>query len=328
MSRKLTALALTPAIGLLTLGLSACAGSRHDPNEKYYLICANPKVPYWQSAGAGLVQAARDVGVAAELAGPDTYDPRAEVDAFRNAAAKKPAGILVSAADPDLMKEPIDSAIAQGIPVIAVDSDAPSSKRLTFVGTNNYQAGLMGGRVLADKLQGKGDVAIYSTPGQSNLEERLQGYKNVLAEHPKIKIVKMVDVKGDPRVAFDATSDMLAKSKTLPDAFVCLLSTSCAEIADVLDRNKVTGKTIVAMDMAKDTLQWIQKGAIVATVAQKPYTMAYFGLTMLESLHHYKPAKLDINWAQDIQSPLPMFVDTGAMLIDKSNVETYLAQAK
>jgi ribose transport system substrate-binding protein len=325
MSRKpgLSAVALT-----LTLGLAACSSSRHDPNEKFFLVSANPKVPYWQTAAAGLALAARDLGVSAELVGPDNYDPQAEVEAFKSAVAKKPAGILVSAADAGLMKDPIDAAIGQGIPVIAVDSDAPASKRLTFIGTNNYQAGLMGGKVLVDKMHGKGDVAIYTTPGQANVEDRLQGYKNVLADHPQIKISKVVDVKGDPRVAFDATSELLAKGKSIPDAFVCLLSTSCAEVADVLDRNKVTGKVIVAMDTAKNTLEWIQKGAIDATVAQKPFTMAYQGVTMLESLHHYKLAKLDGNWGQDIMSPLPVFVDTGAMLIDKSNVEAFLAQTK
>lgn len=305
------------------VSLTGCNASRHDPNEKYYLVSVNLKVPYWQTMATGLARSAREMGVLAEAVGPDTYDPSAERDAFRKAVAAKPAGIMVSAADPKLMKDEIDGAIAQGIPVITVDSDVPDSKRLTFIGTNNYQAGLMGGRLAAKLLGGKGDVVIYTMPGQVNLDERLQGYRNAFADHPQIKITQIVDVKGDPRVAFDTTMDILNKGKVKPDAWVCLAGTSCPEVADVLDRNKVTGKVVVAMDTSQDTLGWIKKGMIAATIAQKPFTMGFYGLKMLDDLHHNKPANLAINWANDSFAPIPAFVDTGSTLITSANLEAF-----
>jgi ribose transport system substrate-binding protein len=307
----------------LILGLMACSSSRHDPIEKYYLVSVNINHAYWQAAGAGLLRAARGLGVAAEMVGPNTYDAAGEAQAFRDAAAKKPAGILVSVADPNLMKDPIDSAIAQGIPVITIDSDAPASKRLTFIGTNNYQAGMMGGRVLAEQLHGKGSVVVYSMPGQPNLDERLQGYKTILGDHPQIKIAQVVNVKGDPTIAFDTTSQLL-KGKAVPDGFVCLVSIACPEVADVLDRNKVTGKVVVAMDTDTNTLNWIQKGLIAATIAQKPFTMSHFGVLMLDTVSHYKLPSLDVRWAEDTRSPVPTFVDTGATLIDKSKVADFI----
>lgn len=315
------------ASATLMLGLVACSSSRHDALEKYYLVSVTTKLGYWQAAGAGLIKAAHGLGVAAEVVGPENYDTKAEADAFRDLIAKKPSGILVSAADPTVMKDPIDAAIAQGIPVITIDADAPSSKRLTFIGTNNYQAGLMGGRVLADRLHGKGDVVVFTMPGQLNLDERLQGYKNILADHPQIKIVRVVDVKGSPTIAYDTTQEIV-KGKSIPEAFVCLVSTSCQEVADVLDREKVENKVLVAMDTDENTLAWIRKGRIAATIAQKPYTMAHFGALILDMVHHYKLPSLDGNWTQDTRSPLPVFVDTGATLIDKSNVDAFLkAQA-
>ena len=311
------------ASATLMLSLSACGGSRHAPTEKYYLVAANIQNGYWQTAAAGFGSGAHLLGVPWELAGPDTYDPKAEAEAFRDVVAKKPSGILVSAADPNVMKDPIDAAIAQGIPVITIDADAPASKRLTFIGTNNYQAGLMGGRLLAERLQGKGNVVVYTMPGQTNLEERLQGYRNILSNHPGIKIVQIVDVKGDPRIAFDTTSQII-EGKSPPEAFVCLVSTPCEEVADVLDRKQISGKVLIAMDTEQNTLNWIKKGAIAATIAQKPFTMASFGIAMLDAVHHYSLPSLGVNWTQDTRSPLPMFVDTGATLIDKSNVDAFL----
>src|SRR5580692_6901226 len=210
MGKTFAALASTALI----LGLAACSSSLHEATEKYYLVTLNTKLGYWQAAGAGLDRAARHLAVAAEMVGPDSYDPQAEAQALRDAMAKKPTGILVSAGDPTMMKDPIDAAIAQGIPVITIDSDVPASKRLTVIGTNNYEAGLMGGRILAERLHGKGDVVVYTMPGQINLAERLQGYKNILSEHPQMKIIRIVDVKGNPSVAFDTTDEILKAKST------------------------------------------------------------------------------------------------------------------
>jgi ribose transport system substrate-binding protein len=308
---------------MLILSLAGCSSSPHEASEKYYLVVSNTRLGYWQASSAGMSQAGHKLGVAYSMVGPDTYDPQAEIQAFRDAVATTPSGILVSGADPVGMKDPIDAAIAKGIPVITLDSDVPTSKRLTFIGTNNYQAGLMGGRVLAERLHNKGDIVVYTMPGQINLDERLQGYKNIVAEHPQIKIIRVVDVKGTPSIAFDTTEELL-KGKSTPDGFVCLVSTACQEVADVLDRHKVDGKVLVGMDSDAATLTWIQKGKIAATVAQKPFTMAYYGIIMLDNLHHYKLPNLDGNWAQDTRAPLPTFVDTGAVLIDKSNADAFL----
>ena len=112
--------------------------------------------------------------------------------------------------------------------------------------------------------------------------------------------------------------EIIDSGKLRVDGFVCLEATAGKEVADVLARRKVQGKTIVAMDTDDGTLDWIEKGAIAATVAQKPFTMAYYGLRVLDDLHHNKLAKLDTNWSQDLQSLVPSVIDTGSSLIDST----------
>lgn len=307
--------------------MAGCGGgSQHSPQEKYYLLSANIKIPYWQTASSGFMRAATQLQVRAEVVGPDTYDPKAEQQELQRLTAlqEKPTGVLISPADAALMQSDIDAAVGAGIPVITVDSDASGSKRLLFIGTNNYEAGVMGGRVAAKQINGKGNVVVFTMPGQANLVERLNGYKFAFSEHPGIKIVEEVDIKGDPRIAFDKTTEIVEKRRDKVDAFVCLEAQAGKEVADVLDRNKVSGKTVVAMDTDEETLKWIQKGVIAATIAQKPYTMAYYGLKMLDELYHHKPPSLEHNWAQDPFSPLPSFVDTGATLITKENVDGFI----
>lgn len=316
-------------LGLLALALilSGCA-SQHSADENYYLVSANIQVPYWKTARAGFLQAAGQMKVKAEFVGPDTYDPKAQQLAFEKLLQAKPTGILVSPASPDLMRGDIDEAIAAGIPVITIDSDSPESKRLLFIGTNNYEAGVMGAKVAAGEMHGKGNVVIFTMPGQANLDDRLRGYRDIFASYPGLKITRLVDIHGDPRVAFDTTEQIIGQKKEKVDGFVCLEALAGKEVANVLDRYHVAGKTVVAMDTDPDTLDWIKKGVIAATIAQKPYTMAYVGLKMLDDLHHHPLRTLQGNWAQDTFSPLPAFVDTGATLIDKNNVDAFIAAQK
>jgi len=137
-----------------------------------------------------------------------------------------------------------------------------------------------------------------------------------------VKIVEVVDIQGNPALAFDRAKQILGEG-TKVDAFVCLEALAGKEVAEVLDRNK-SSKVVVAMDTDEGTLNWIKQGRIVATIAQKPGTMGYFGLKMLDDLHHNKVTPLDGNWSQNPNSPLPNFVDTGSMLIDKDNVDAFV----
>jgi ribose transport system substrate-binding protein len=318
--RKLIALIAVAALLGALPGCSSNGG--HTSEEKYYFISANIKIPYWQAAGGGFDRAARQLKVKAEFVGPDRYDPKGQQEELRRIIAQKPSGILISAADPALLAAEIDAAIAAGIPVITVDADAPKSKRLMFIGTDNYQAGRLGGQMLVKHLRLRGNVVVFTMPGQANLDERLRGYSDVLAAYPQIKIVEVVDIQGNPAVAFDRAKQIVGEGAKV-DAFVCLEAMSGEEVAEVLDRNK-SNKIVIAMDTDEGTLNWIKQGRIVATIAQKPGTMGYFGLKMLDDLHHHKITPLDGNWSQNPNSPIPTFVDTGSMLIDKDNVDAFI----
>jgi ribose transport system substrate-binding protein len=313
---------------LVLLAVVLSCGAAHDSDEYYVLVSANLQIPYWKAAGTGFSNAAGQFKVRADFTGPQTFDPKAERDALDQAVQKKATGILLDVTDAALLKDSIDKAVAAGIPVITVDSDAPASKRLFFIGTNNYQAGFTGGERLAKELKGKGNVVVFTNPGQPNMQDRLEGYKAALARTPEIKITRVVDIQGDPRIAFDTTTQIIGKERDKVDAFVSLEAQSGKEVAGVLTSYHVTGKTVMAMDTDQETLDAIKTGAIAATIAQKPYTMAFVGLQMLDNLYHHKPASLIKDWSKDSYAPVPTFVDTGTGLIDKSNVDSFIQAGK
>jgi ribose transport system substrate-binding protein len=311
---------LVAALLLTSLTCLIACGGRHRSEEYYVLITANKAIPYWQTAASGFYAAGKQMGVNTDVLGPDNYDPNAEKDELHRILGKKPAGILVSPVDPALLKPEIDAAIAQGIPVLTIDTDAPESNRLFYLGTNNYQAGVLGAQVAVKELKGKGNVIVFTMPNQTNLEDRMRGYRDVFEKAAGIKIARVVDIKGDPRIVFDQTQAIVDKKEPI-DGFICLEAQGGKEVATVLSNAKVTGKVVVAMDTDEKTLDYVKQGVIAATIAQKPYTMGYVGIKMVDDYHHSKADIAKMASTKGPMSPLPAYVDTGATLVDKSNVD-------
>ena len=312
----------------LVVAFTSGCGERHSTKEVFYLISAHTTLPYWQTAAAGFKQAAAQYKVTVRVVGPESYDPQAELAELQNAIAAKPAGILISVADAAILQPGIDAAINAGIPVITMDSDAAKSRRLYFIGTNNLEAGRLGGRRVAEKLNGKGNVVFFTISGQPNTEERLKGFKDVFASKPEIKIVDVIDIKGDARAAFDKTQELMALTGPKKiDAFVSLESASGKLVSDAVKRSNVADRLVVAWDVDQDTLDGIKAGTIDSTITQKPFTMGYIGLKALDEIFHAPPKQLNKDYSVDSFSPYPFFVDTGTSLVDKSNVDQYIASA-
>lgn len=310
------------SLAAMAVSLVACEKPYHQPEERYVLIVANANLPYWQEAQAGLVDIGKTAGVKVSMDGPDTFSPADELKAFEKAVAQNPSGILVSASDSELFREPIDKAVLQGIPVICMDADSPDSRRVLFIGTDNFRAGQESGKIMAKILGGVGSVVLITLPNQLNTEERRRGLEDVLKKYPGIKIVETIDDKGDAGTADDAIKDLLQKKKVKMDGIIGLEASGGQGAAEALHLMDLTGKIkIVAFDKDPATLDAIERGWITATVAQKPYVMAFYGVRFLDDLHHNVVHEFK-DWATAPAGPLPRFVDTGTVVIDSSNLAT------
>lgn len=300
----------------------ACAKPYHAETERYVFVATNVNLPYWQEAEAGFLDAAKTLGVKGELVGPTGYQPNAELTEFRQVVEQQPSGICLSAGRPEIFQDDINKAIAQGIPVICVDADVPNSKRVTYIGTDNLKAGRESVARLAALLPGKGNVAVITITGQRNIDDRMAGVVDALKNFPGIKVTKILDDKGDARNAFDQVSDLIQKKENI-DGVICLEATGGAGAADAVHRFNKEGKLpVIAFDGDPETLDWIDRGAIVATVTQKPYVMSYYGLKLLDDLHHNAVHQFK-DWRMAPAPPLPVFIDTGTMVVDKNNLQVY-----
>jgi ribose transport system substrate-binding protein len=307
---------------VLAMLVSGCEKSYHQENEHYILVAANINLPYWQEASAGLTDVGKDMGVKVELDGPTTFSPQDELNTFQQVLGQHPSGILVSVSDPKIFTDPINQAIMQGIPVICIDADAPDSKRVLFIGTDNFRAGQESGRRMATLLNGQGRIVLVTIAGQHNIEERVRGVNDVLKKYPGIQIAQTIDDKGDSGAAEDAVSALLVKKEKI-DGIIGLEASGGEGAADALHRLDMTGKIkIVAFDKDPQTLDAIDRKWITATVVQKPYVMAFYGVRFLDDLHHNAVHEFK-DWATAPMDPLPTWVDTGTAVVDETNLAAF-----
>ena len=294
-----------------------------DPKDQLYIeVSALGNLDYFYDHKLGMKLVGEALGVKTEYVGPADYDMNAMITAFEQAIAKKPDGIVVPGFEPSL-DAVVDKAIEAGIPVITVDGDLPTSKRIAFVGTGNVNAGVIGGNKLADLIGGKGKVAVMTKPGQQNLEERIAGYQQAFSAFPDIELVQIADTQSDPVVAAQVASTLLQK---FPD----LAGIGCVEAAGgsgaataVREAGKAGQVKIVAMDRGNEVLEAIEEGVISASIAQQTALMPFYAVQIMYQLNNHNIDITTDNAAAGVLGA-PAVVDTGVIVVDESNYKYFM----
>lgn len=330
-------LAALGIVGLLSLSVAGCGttsntttgGKTNDAltgqaGETYYMVTFLSGIEYWKGVYAGMQEAANYLHVKTVYTGAPQYDINQEVTTLQQVIAKKPAGILITSINAKALTPVINQAIAAGIPVISFDSDAPDSQRYAYLGTSNYEAGQVAAKFLGKQLNGTGQVAVVSTPGELNLDQREQGFKAELSkDYPNIKIVATENGNSDQIKTAQVTSTLLQEYPNLTGVFATEADEGTGVATAVKEANKTSNIKIVSFDTNKATLQQIQQGLVTATIAQGTWNMGYWGLMDAFMIHHdlLHPVA---NWQQAKVDPVPPSVDTGVTVITKDNVNAYL----
>ena len=304
-------------------GDGGAAAARLHADQLYVEVSALGNLDYFFDHKLGMKRAGEALGVQTDYIGPAEYDMAAMVAAFEQALARPNLKGLVVVGFEDVLVPIIDKAVAKGIPVVTVDADLPASKRIAFVGTGNYQAGLLGGRKLAELVGGKGKVALLTKAGQSNLDDRIRGYKDALAAFPGIEVVQVADTQSDATIAAQVAAAVLERHKDLA-GLACVEAAGGLGAATAVRERGLAGKVhIVAMDRGNDILGLIGQGVIDASVAQQTALMPFYATQILFNLANSPMAISSDNAAAGIRG-VPAAIDTGAIVVDKGNYAHFL----
>ena len=286
---------------------AACSkdpGANRGATAPRFAFVTNGASEFWTVAAAGVAQAEKETGFEAMVRMLPTGTVAEQKQQLEDALASGVHGIAVSPVDPDNMTALLDDAARRTL-LVTHDSDAPKSKRLCFVGIDNYDAGRLAGRMIAEACPNGGAIVLFvANLDQDNARRRRQGIIDELFARErdparfdsndaplrggKYEIRTTFTDQFDRNKLKDQAQDALNR---WPDVacFVGLFEYEPPILLDVVRGAGKLGKiAMVGFDENDATLQGVLDGHLHATVVQDPYEYGRQSMLLLHRLHGEK----------------------------------------
>lgn len=295
--------ALTITVAMLLGGCSRSGGESGAaatppaarPAYKFVIVSHATAVPFFVPVRKGVEEAGRVLGVDATFTGPPDFNVARQIEFIKAAIAAGADGIGTTMPDPEAFNDVVAEALQKGVPVIAVNADAPKSKRLAYIGQGNFEAGRAMGREIVKLLPDGGEVLLTThTAGAYNLEERLRGVQEVLREGGKFK--PQVLVGTTDMVKANALISSYFQGHPGTRGFFAVDDITGSAIAQLIERDGLKGKVFAgAFDLVPDVMNAIKAGAMQFTIDQQPYLQGFNAVMQLYLLKKYQLAPADVN---------------------------------
>ena len=276
-------LAYVLVCGLLVLAallLGACKNTGAGKRRKLAFVTNNAS-DFWTIARKGTEKAAGELpnaDIEFRINSDNTAAEQQRV--VDDLLAKGIDGIAISPVDPVNQLQMLNRAAQQAL-VITQDSDAPSSNRVCYIGTDNVAAGRQAGGLVKEALPQGGKIMVFvGTLDAANAQQRYQGLKEALQGTN----IQILDVRTDSADRVRAKSNAADTLVNQPDiaGMVGLWSYNGPAIVGAIRDAGKTGKVkIVAFDEEDETLNGIKDESIYATVVQQPFEFGYQSMKLI-----------------------------------------------
>ena len=256
---------------------------RKAPKVTLAFVTNNPS-DYWALCRIGTEAAAKELGnVSVQFVMPADGTAATQKQDVDDLLAKNVQGIAISPVDPT-NETPYLNSVAAKTNLITSDSDAPASRRLCFLGTDNHAAGLQAGRLIRRALPHGGQIMLFvGKRDAQNAREREKGIRDAL----RVSNLHILAVREDDADHARAMSNVLDTLAHYPHiaGLVGLWSYNGPAILNAVRSMHKTDKVkIVCFDDEDATLEGIRSGAIYATVTPQPYQFGYQSVKLLAAL--------------------------------------------
>jgi ribose transport system substrate-binding protein len=236
---------------------------------------------FWNSVLAGAQKAAQEHNVEIFWTGPDREgDREKQIQIVEDFIVKKVAGIVLAPTDARALVPVVEHAAAAKIPVVIIDSDIETDKRVSFVATDNYAGGALAAKRMAKLLGGKGKVAVIKyMAGSASTTARENGFiETVKKEFPEIELVEDRYGMDTVETSLSATEDVLTRHKELDGIFAANESTSRGALRALESQGRANAVKMIGFDAADALVKGLESGRIDALVVQNPQAMGYQGV--------------------------------------------------
>lgn len=311
-SNKMFSAALALSLAIL---LSGCGDSAGGGKKFKLAFIINNASDFWTPAQAGLKKFTAETGVPVDYKIPASGKPEEQNAIIEDLVSQGYDGIAVSVVKPKDQILVLDKA-AEKMFVICHDSDAPGSKRLAYIGTNNVEGGKMLGEQLKKIQPEGGKIAVFVGDfSADNASQRLKGIEEAL-KGSKFEILIKKEDGTDKAKARSNVEDVLNANPEIT-VLLGLWSYNPPAIEGAVKALNKTGKvTVAGFDAEEATLQGLESGAIKFTIVQKPFEFGYRSAHLLYDLCVKGKSALPAN----------PNIDTGVDVIDAANVKAFRAK--
>ena len=272
---------------------------------------------FWKSIHAGAKKAERELNAAGQPVkiiwkGPLKEDDRDEqIKVVENFIAREVDGMVLAPLDDKALVRPVETAGKANIPVVIIDSGLQSDKYASFVATDNYVGGQMGGKHLGELLGGKGNVLMLRyAVGSASTTKREEGFLDAIKEkYPDIKVLSSDQYAGATRdLAYTASQNLLSRYGNEVNGVFCPNESVTVSMTKAIrDLGKAGGNVkIVGFDTSVQSLRDLEAGDVQGLVVQNPIRMGYLGVKTLAS--HISGSKVEKR------------IDTGVAMVTKENM--------
>ncbi len=311
--RKLILLLLIALPGVM----AGCNRGPEKPKQK--MIAVIPKGvshSFWLTIKAGADAAGRDLGVAIDWKGPASEtDIAGQINIVEDAINRRVDGIVLAPSHGDSLVPMVQRAQREGIPVTIFDSGISTENYLSYVATDNRAGGALAARRMAERLNGKGKVAILGVKkGSVSTDEREEGFAETLrSQFPGIQVVQWLYGEANAAKSLSTAEDILTTHPDLNGLFASNESSTVGAVRAVRQRNLGASVVLVGFDATPDLVNNVREGSIDSLVIQNPYKMGYEGVkTIVDKLAGRETSRR---------------IDTGVELLTKDNLETPAIQS-
>ncbi len=291
------------------------------------VLVTNGSSPFWDPMEVGAKKAAEELGCEVISRRPTTDSPALQRQIIEEYQAQKVDGIGISVIESDTIGPVIDDLMNSGIKVITFDSDAANSKRIAYIGTNNFEAGKAAGEAAKKLLPEGGKVfGFVGNQNAPNARERIAGFREAV-KGTNIVLVDVFDDNKDPAKARANVENVLQAHKDVK-MLLGLFSYDGPQIAAAVKEAGMLGKVkILCFDAEPETINHLKRGEIDATVVQKPYEFGYRSVQLLYkiiTLGDVDRALKEFEQESGYKVAPGNVIDTGVEIITPQNIEDYL----
>lgn len=267
-------------------------------------------VPAWAPVQNGIDDAADLLGIDVNVVGPTDFSIATQVSLIEGAIAAGVDAIGTTMPDAQAFNDVTQEAMSRGIPVVALNADAPESGRLAYIGQSNYGAGYEVGRELTERISGgKVLIGIHSLDA-ANLVARVDGIRDALDEAGGFEY----DVVATTKDLVQAATLVGSWYQANQDAVAMLATEEVSGIAitQLLEREGL-GDQIIAggFDLVPELLEGIQTGTFDYTIDQQLYMQGFYPVMQLYHAVKYGlvPASMDSGTAIITEDGIDQVID-------------------